>query len=247
MRRFVALFFLGILCIAAVLGLNRKRTPRTTDQSSLLTEAEEESFNPFSNNSTASTLEQSIETAAVHAVHKEDDVGTIGQNDGIPTQPRHDLSPRLMSIITNQLNRLGPLEAETYDKEDWDNLVYAKMDYVAGWAAAVLRFAGENRGKLPGTLDQAAHFYPADCAWLLSVFDTDRFEIVYHGSLSDLRDPPNVILVRERVPTVVLRLMQHWQKAYIYGNGDSGMVAGFQSTDEFQTYESMHIVNADGE
>jgi hypothetical protein len=99
----------------------------------------------------------------------------------------------------------------------------------------------------PVSLDQAAEFYPQDCAWLLSVFEKDRFEIVYRGSLNDLRDRANVIVVRERVPTVVLRLSQHWQKAYIYGNGLSGSVAGFHSTDEFQAYESQHLANSEGE
>jgi len=80
----------------------------------------------------------------------------------------------------------------------------------------------------------------------LSVFDKDRFEVVYPGSLNDLRDPVNVSLVRERVPTVVLRLSQHWAKMYILGNGQVEMHYGFHSIDEFQTYESQHLANSDG-
>lgn len=168
----------------------------------------------------------------------------VDSSEPILAPRRHDLSPRLISIITNQLSRVGPLEEENYDIEDWHELELAKMDYVAGWAKALFRFAENNGGKCPATLDQAAQFYPEEYAWLLSVFDKDRFEVVYRGSLNDLRDPANVILVRERVPTVVLRLSQHWWKAYISGNGQTWMVAGFNSTDEFQAYENQHLLNS---
>jgi hypothetical protein len=166
--------------------------------------------------------------------------------DATLARPRRDLGPRLISVITNQLARLGPLEEETYDIEDWHKLNLAKMDYLAGWGTALLRFAQNNGGNFPETLDQAAQFYPEEDAWLLSVFDKSRFEIMYQGSLNDLRDPANVILVRERVPTVVLRLAQHWQKAYVSGDAHVTIVAGFHSIDEFQAYESQHLANSDG-
>ena len=130
--------------------------------------------------------------------------------------------------------------------EDWHKLELAKGAYLMGWGAALLRFAEKNGGMCPASLEQAAEFYPQDHAWLMSVFDKDRFEIVYGGSLNDLRDPASVILVRERVPTVVQRLSQHWWKAYILGNGLVNMRAGFKSVDEFQAFENEHLVNVDG-
>ena len=152
------------------------------------------------------------ETGAVFAVQRNSNIAETRPYHPVVSERRHDLSPRLISVITNQLSRLGRLEEETYDKEDWHNLEFAKMDYVQGWATALLRYAAQNGGKCPETLGQAAHFYPAEYAWLSSVFDAGRFEIVYRGSLNDLRDPQNVILVRERVPTAVSGLLQHWWK-----------------------------------
>jgi hypothetical protein len=248
MKRSVLSILFVVVAIAMLMGLNRKC--RSTVKAPF-SEAEEAAIQKAREIATPGEAVEkasveSTETGAVSTVHENSNIGETSPYDRIVTQRRHDLSPRLVSVITNQLNRLGPLEAETYDKEDWENLVCAKMDYIAGWAAAVLRFANQNGGRCPETLDQAVHFYPADYAWLLPVFDTERFEIVYHGSLNDLRDPPNVILVRERVPSIVLRLAPHWQKGYIYGNGESGMVSGFQSTDEFQMYESQRLANSDG-
>src|SRR5579859_4620684 len=231
MKRSVIAILFVVVAIAVLMGSYRKRTPgvktsvsEVEDPGTEIThevppvgEEADKSSKPFSENGSAFM--------------------PVDSNAPILARRRHDLSPRLISVITNQLSGLGPLEEEKYDKDDWHELMLAKMDYLAGWAKALFRFAENNGGKCAETLDQAAQFYPEEYAWLLSVFDKDRFEVVYRGSLNDLSDPANVILVRERVPTVVLRLLQHWQKAYISGNGQTSMVSGFNSIDEFQAYE----------
>ena len=240
MKRSVIAILFVVVAIAVLMGSYRKRTPgvktsvsEVEDPGTQIThevppvgEEADKSSKPFLENGTA--------------------LMPVDSNERILARRRHDLSPRLISVITNQMSRLRPLEEEKYDKEDWHELMLAKMDYLAGWAKALFRFAENNGGKCPETLDQAAQFYPEEYAWLLSVFDKDRFEVVHRGSLNDLRDPANVILVRERVPTVVLRLLQHWQKAYISGIGQTSMVAGFNSIDEFQAYESQHLANSGG-
>jgi hypothetical protein len=240
MKRFVIAILFLVVAIAVLMGFYRKRTPgvktsvsevedpgtQITHEVPPVVEEADKSSKPFSENGTA--------------------LMPVDSNERILARRRNDLSPRLISVITNQLSRLGPLEEEKYDKEDWHELMLAKTDYVAGWAKALFRFAEKNGGMCPETLDQAAQFYPDEYAWLLSVFDKDRFEVVYRGSLDDLRDPANVILVRERVPTVIFRSLQHWQKSYIYGDGLTGMMYGFNSIDEFQAYESPHLANSDG-
>ena len=240
MKRSVIAILFVVVAMAVLMGSYRKWTPgiktsvsevedpgpQITHEVPPIREEVNKSSKPFSDSGTAFV--------------------PVDSNEPILAPRRHDLSPRLISVITNQLSRLGPLEEEKYDKEDYHELEFAKMDYVAAWAKALFRFAENNGGKCPETLDQAARFYPEEHAWLLSVFDKDRFEVVYRGSLNDLRDPANVILVRERVPTVILRLSQHWWKSYIYGNGLTGNVYGFNSIDEFQAYESQHLVNSGG-
>lgn len=243
MKRSVLAILFVVVALAMLVGLNRKQTPGVQTP---FYEAEDPAIQRPREVLPPAEAVESGEKRAVSTVHGSSNIGETHIYDRIVTQRRHDLSPRLISVITNQIKRVEPLAVETYDKEDWHDLALAKMDYVAGWATALHRFAEQNGGKFPGTLDQAADFYPDEYAWLLSVFDTGRFEIVYRGSLSDLRDAPNVILVREREPTVVLGLLQHWQKAYIYGNGESSMVAGLRSADEFQTYENQHMANGDG-
>jgi hypothetical protein len=247
MKRSVVSILFVVVAIAMLMGLNRKRTssvktPFSEVEDSGLQKAREV---PTPGEAVDKASVESTETGAVSTVH-ENRIGETRPYDQLVTRRRHDLSPRLISVITNQLTRLGRLEGETYDIEDWHQLNLAKMDYLAGWGTALLRFAQNNGGNCPETLDQAEQFYPAEYAWLLSVFDKSRFEIMYQGSLNDLREPANVILVRERVPTVVLRLLQHWQKAYISGDGQVTMVAGFHSIDEFQAYESQHLANSDG-
>jgi hypothetical protein len=233
---------LAILClalaIAVLMGLKTRQVPRPR-------EAVEKASSMLANQDAEIPVESS-ETGTTFTVQGNINIGETSPYHPVVSERRHDLSPRLISVITNQLSRLGRLEEETYDQEDWHNLEFAKMDYVQGWATALLRYAAHNGGKCPETLGQAADFYPAEYAWLSSVFDAGRFEIVYRGSLNSLRDPQNVILVRERVPAAVSGLLQHWWKAYIYANGKSGMVAGFQSTDEFQTFESQHLANGGG-
>jgi hypothetical protein len=250
MKHHVTAILFVVVSTVVLMGLNRKRMPQVStpvsevehsaNQINYEAHPPEEEINkksgPFSNGPTTSTPAKSSETMIVRTADQNTNAGEA--HPRILASPRDDLSPRLISLITNQLGRLGPLEEERYDRDDWHKLEVAKMHYAEGWGVALLRFAEINGGKCPETLDQASQFYPQEHSWLLSVFDKDRFEVVYHGSLHDLSDPSSVILVRETAPTVVLRLSQHWWKTYIYGNGVAGMKAGFHSTDEFTKYEN---------
>ncbi len=250
MKRFGTVFFVAAACLVALLEGKRRLTQQfnapvsEVEQTPKFAEAPplseaDMSSTPAPNRAPSSVLAESPQAAA--RISKEN--MSAERPNFYPSgllRAMQDLTPRVISIITNQLARLAPEQEEKYDRDDWHKLDYAKGLFVMGWGSALLRYAEKNGGMCPATLNQAAEFYPQDHAWLLQIFDKDRFEIVYRGSLNDLRDPASVILVRERVPTVVERLSQHWFKSYILGDGREIMLAGFDSVDEFQAFENEH-------
>ncbi len=78
------------------------------------------------------------------------------------------------------------------------SLAIARMTYVKYWTLAFVLYAGDHDDQLPAAFDQAASYMPTDQTALLSTFSPDKFEILYHGRLKDLKDPASTILIREK-------------------------------------------------
>jgi len=77
----------------------------------------------------------------------------------------------------------------------------------------------------------------------MSLSGTNHFEIVYQGSLNELRDVPlrEVVLIRERQPW--LTPGGKWSRVYGMGDGFPRIV---ESDDNFQSWDAQHIIPPPG-
>lgn len=89
----------------------------------------------------------------------------------------------------------GDMEAELARASGLLRLSYAKV-----WALAFHLFAAENDDRIPATFAEAEKYFPPEHKAVMSVFDPNRFEIVYQGRLSDIASPNATILLREKEP-----------------------------------------------
>jgi len=101
---------------------------------------------------------------------------------------------------------------------------------------SVMRYASDHQGAMPTAWDQVASYVADDQRGLLT---TNRYDLVYHGSLNDLAGVPNgaVALFRDRT----IWTAPSGKKARVYGmaNGSSQIV---ESDDDFKAWEAKHIV-----
>jgi RNA polymerase sigma factor (sigma-70 family) len=159
---------------------------------------------------------------------------------------RDNLTLRLQKA-SNAVN--PPPAEETPEKAEETpekKLTKAKMNFASRWGAALRLFAEKNDGQFPRSLDEAAPFlqvvdatYPKEgervrVAAVQYGARDDQFEIVWQGSLKELKRPPqNVIVMRERQP---FRLENgHWARTYLFAGGHSEIAS---STDgDFTAWE----------
>lgn len=92
----------------------------------------------------------------------------------------------------------SPEDVARARKEEERGLAIARMSYVKNWGLAFILYATEHGDRLPDSFEQAAKFFPQEQAALASAFSTDKYEIMFHGTLQDVQHPENVILVREK-------------------------------------------------
>jgi len=102
-------------------------------------------------------------------------------------------------------------------------------------AEAVRKYAREHQGEFPSNFDQATAYFFKE----YRPPQTSEFEILYQGSLNDLRNIPDqvVALVRERQPWPTPR--GQWGRIYVMANGFVRIV---ESDDNFQSWEAEHII-----
>ena len=96
-------------------------------------------------------------------------------------------------------------------------------------------YALDHEGRFPSSLDQVANLaeYPLS--------GTNQFDIIYHGSLDELKGIP-------RGSVAVLRERQTWiapsgKRARVYGMAD-GRSEIIESDDDFKAWEAEHIIPA---
>lgn len=119
-----------------------------------------------------------------------------------------------------------------------------KVDDALAYTAALLRYAQNNQGIFPQTLDQVTSYLPQPNQkserWDNGpVSGTNSFEIVYHGTTNDLIGIPleNVVLVRETQPW----LTPDGKWARVYGLAD-GAARTVTSDDNFASWDALHIL-----
>jgi hypothetical protein len=109
-----------------------------------------------------------------------------------------------LAASTAGINRPKPL-AEEAKEDDADaeiarSMGLMRLNYMKAWALAFHLFAAENGDRMPATFAEAEKYFPAEHKGMMSVFDPERFEIVYQGRLSDVGSPAATILIREKDP-----------------------------------------------
>lgn len=101
-----------------------------------------------------------------------------------------------------------------------EELAGAKMNFTVPWAKAFQAFALAHRGEMPESFDQAVPFIPAEVQSIASSFPTGEFEILFRGSLEDLREPARTIILREKQPFNVQPNGESW-RTYLFADGHS--------------------------
>src|SRR6266487_5632081 len=100
-------------------------------------------------------------------------------------------------------------------------------------STALFTYALDHEGRFPSSLDQVAKE--------LSLSGTNKFDIIYHGSLDELKGIPrgSVAVIRERQTWIA----PSGKRARVYGMAD-GRSDIIESDDDFKAWEAEHIISA---
>ena len=119
-----------------------------------------------------------------------------------------------------------------------------RMTFAKLWASAFYQYAEEHDGLVPTTFAEAEKHFPEEHRSSMSVFDPNRFEIVYKGRLKDIQNPARTLLLREKAPfeNPSRESRQNGRplaKTYAFADGHSEI---FSSTEEgFEPWERSRI------
>jgi len=103
-------------------------------------------------------------------------------------------------------------------------------------STAFIMYASDHQGRFPSSLDQVAKYlaqYPLS--------GTNKFDMIYHGSLDELKGIPrgSVAVVRDRQTWIA----PSGKRARVYGMAD-GHSEIIESDDDFKAWEAEHIISA---
>ena len=104
--------------------------------------------------------------------------------------------------------------------EQQRQMAMARLRYPRDWMLALIQYADQNQGQCPTSFDQVAPFL-SDQAKRETNFAPDQFEIVYQGSLSDLTNRQNIIVIRQKEAEQSAGGGGGWIRAYGFADGHS--------------------------
>jgi type II secretory pathway pseudopilin PulG len=148
-----------------------------------------------------------------------------------------DLAKQTEARHPNQPAAPAPVE---HPPEYWDQLHQlsgAKGGDARNMASAMLEYATDHQGQFPTNTDQMASYIAKPER---SLSGTNRFEIVYHGTVESLQGV-------SRGAVALVRDLETWpgpdgKMMRVYGLADgTGQIV--QSDDNFKTWESQHIIS----
>ena len=131
------------------------------------------------------------------------------------------LQTEITRLRAAQASRPGSSEPQPVvdqEMEAFKAVGIAKLKYGRAWGIAFVSFAQANADKLPETFEHAAAFYPKDLEADAAGLAPDLFEIVYRGSLKEIRKPASTIVLREKVPFPNLR-RPGTSRTYLFADG----------------------------
>jgi hypothetical protein len=129
-------------------------------------------------------------------------------------------------------------EPESAAMEEEKRQAILKMNNTKNWLLAFMLFADKNNNKLPADFTQAIAFVPEETRAELTQAAA-QFDIVYHGALSEITNPPPS-------QTILLREKQAWQSvngnwAKTYGFADGHSEVHISPDGSFENWESERL------
>jgi hypothetical protein len=118
-------------------------------------------------------------------------------------------------LVVSIHHKAGKLDVVSNPDQQEKQKGVAKMNSGTDWAIACFAYAHSHQGQFPTDFNQAVAFFP-DTNDAASLLASNEFEIVYRGSISNMPDPNNIIVIRDK---------QGWWnnntylKTYIFGDG----------------------------
>ena len=125
----------------------------------------------------------------------------------------------------------------------------ARIEFEKSWLLAFRIYASDHNDMFPTNFAEASSIYDGP----MNV-STSAFELVYQGSFTALTNPDQVIMLKEKEPSLDER--GHWVKVYGMADG-SVQTVGMPSTwklgdqevtyDSFEAFEKDHILAPSGQ
>jgi RNA polymerase sigma factor (sigma-70 family) len=113
----------------------------------------------------------------------------------------------------------------------------SKMNFSKQWVLALFLYSSEHQDQVPTDFEQARPFLPKQ-AQLETNVTTDQFEITYQGTLTSIKNPGQVVILREKqahqMPT------GNWVKAYGFGDGHAEIHS--EADSNFDAWEKQHVL-----
>jgi hypothetical protein len=111
------------------------------------------------------------------------------------------------------------------------------MLYSKDWVLAFILFAEKHQDQFPTDFEQAKDFLPQRAKAETNV-TTDRFEIVYQGKWTDIKNPMKTVVLREKHARQSLD--GKWNRAYGFADGHSEIHT--EANGNFDAWEKEHIL-----
>jgi hypothetical protein len=119
--------------------------------------------------------------------------------------------------------------------EQQKEIAIGKMSYGKQWMLAFYQYANQHQGQAPANFEAAAPFLAAEARSQTNFFP-EQFEIVYQGSMSEMANPENIIVIREKEAWQAPD--GGWARTYSFADGHSEI---HKTTDgNFGPWESTH-------
>jgi RNA polymerase sigma factor (sigma-70 family) len=127
-------------------------------------------------------------------------------------------------------------ETTTPEQDEFKRQGLNRLNYTKQWMLAIMLFAEENGGHLPGDFVQAQAFYPS--GEKIEDLSPEQFEIVYSGKVGDIKEPGRTIVIREKEP----RIDPDGRPAKAYGFADGHSEINRPPDGNFERFESERMV-----
>lgn len=109
-------------------------------------------------------------------------------------------------------------------------------EYLDEWGYAWTAFAEQNHGQLPMSFEQARPFLPGGVPMENDPV-ASQFDIVYQGSLSNLDNPKQIMVLRQR-EGLQTPGKANWLRAYLFADGHAEIQSAVDGN--FEAWESEH-------